>query len=123
MKCRCIRVKEKKLKEQKITAKASEVLVSDFEFNPEEILDKSLLFDLKKTREEKILDRLNESLPEGNDQYYIEHREGTNSFRVRQHRNKKEEKDLLEFTLNAGKYIAHSLPTKKTNIANLKKTK
>ena len=45
----------KKIKEQKIanSAKNSEALVSDFEFDPEEILDKSLLFNLKKTSEEK----------------------------------------------------------------------
>ena len=45
----------KKINEQKIanSAKNSEALVSDFEFDPEEILDKSLLFNLKKTSEEK----------------------------------------------------------------------
>ena len=45
----------KKIKEQKIanSAKNSEALVSDFEFDPEEILDQSLLFNLKKTSEEK----------------------------------------------------------------------
>ena len=41
--------KKKKLKEQKIAAKNSEALVLDFEFDPEEILDKSLIFNLKKT--------------------------------------------------------------------------
>ena len=47
--------KRKKIKEQKIanSAKNSEALVSDFEFDPDEILDKSLLFNLKKTSEEK----------------------------------------------------------------------
>ena len=45
----------KKINEQKIanSAKNSEALVSDFDFDPEEILDKSLLFNLKKTSEEK----------------------------------------------------------------------
>ena len=103
--------------------KNSKALVSDFEFDPEEILDKNLLFDLKKTSEEKILDRLIENLPEGNDQYCIEHREGTNSFRVRQDRHQKEKEDLFNFIHNADKKIARSLPTKKTNIANVKRLK
>ena len=58
------RRKRKMLKEQKIAPKNSEALLSDIEFDPEEILNKSLLFDLKKTSEEKILDRLIENLPE-----------------------------------------------------------
>ena len=52
------------LREQKIAPKNSEALLSDIEFDPEEILDKSLLFDLKITSLEKILDRLIENLSE-----------------------------------------------------------
>ena len=34
------------------------LLSGKFDFDPEEILDKSLLFDLKKTNEEKIFDSI-----------------------------------------------------------------
>ena len=52
-----------------------------FDFDPEEYLHKSLLFDLKKASEEKIFDVILERIPD-NDTYYIEHREGTNTFRI-----------------------------------------
>ena len=98
--------KRKTLKEQKIATKNSEALLSNFEFDPEEILDKILLSDLKKTSEKKIIDRLIENFPKENDQYYIEHRESTNSFQVRHNRNQKEKEDLFEFIFNADKKIA-----------------
>ena len=50
---------------------------------PEEILDKPLLFDLKKTSEEKIFDSILEKIPDKNDIYYIEHREEMDAFRIR----------------------------------------
>ena len=59
------------------------LLSGKFDLNPEEILDKSLLFDLKKTREDKIFDSILEKIPDKNDIYYIEHREETNAFRLR----------------------------------------
>ena len=68
------------------------LLSGKFDLNPEEILDKSLLFDLKKTREDKIFDSILEKIPDKNDIYYIEHREGTNAFRLRK-KPKKAEKD------------------------------
>ena len=52
-----------------------------FDFDPEEYLDKSLLFNLKKTSEEKIFDAILEKILD-NDNYYIKHRECTNGFRV-----------------------------------------
>ena len=58
-------------------------LSEKFDFEPEEILDKLLLFDFKKTSEEKIFDSILEKIPDKNDIYYIEHREGTNAFRIR----------------------------------------
>ena len=61
---------QKKLLEKKIAEKNSKSILSGtFDFDPEYYLDKSLLFDLKKTSD--------------NDIYYIEHREGTNAFRIR----------------------------------------
>ena len=66
----------KKLKEQKLAASNSDALVFKFQFDPQEISDKSLIFDLKKTNKEKILDRLIEK-NKNNDKFYIEHRRGT----------------------------------------------
>lgn len=50
-----------------------------FEFDPEECLDKLLLFDLEKTSAENIFNKIIEKLPD-NDTYYIEHRHETNAF-------------------------------------------
>ena len=73
----------------------SKLLLSwKFDFDPEEILDKSLLFDLKKTSEDKIFDWILEKIPDKNDIYCIEHREGTNAFTLRKEP-KKAEKDGL----------------------------
>ena len=45
---------EKKNREQKVVENNSRLLLSGkFDFDPKEILDKSLLFDLQKTSEEK----------------------------------------------------------------------
>ena len=52
------------------------------DFDPEDYLIKSLLFDLKKTREEKIFDAIIEKIPD-NSKCYIEHSEGTNAFLIR----------------------------------------
>ena len=57
------------------------ILSGTFDFIPEEYLNKSLLFDLKKS-EEKIFDAIIEKLP-NNDTYYIKHRHGTNAFYIR----------------------------------------
>ena len=55
------------------------ILSGTFNFNPEEYLNKSLLFDLRKTSEENIFDAIIEKLP-NNDINYIEHRNSTNAF-------------------------------------------
>ena len=69
----------RKLHEQKMLEKNSKLLLSGkFDFDPEEILDKLLLFDLKKTRKDKIFDSILEKMPDKNNVYYIKHREGTN---------------------------------------------
>ena len=49
----------KKLRKQKMEKNKSKLFLSGkFDFDPEEILDKSLSFDLKKTSEEKIFDSI-----------------------------------------------------------------
>ena len=69
----------RKLHEQKMLEKNSKLLLSGkFDFDPEEILDKSLLFNLKKTRKDEIFDSILEKIPDKNNVYYIKHREGTN---------------------------------------------
>ena len=58
-------------------------LSGKFDFDPEEILNLLLLFNLKKTSEDKIFDSILKKIPDKNDIYYIKHREGTNAFRLR----------------------------------------
>ena len=50
------------------------LLSGKFEFDPEETLDKLLLFNLKKTSVEKTFDLRLEKIPDQNDISYIEHR-------------------------------------------------
>ena len=52
----------------------------EFSFNPQKILNKTLLFDTKKIDEEIIMDRIIEALPPTNDEFYIEHPVGSNAF-------------------------------------------
>ena len=47
------------------------ILSKTFDFDPEEYLDKYLLFNLKKTSEEKFFDSIFEKIPDA-DMYYIE---------------------------------------------------
>ena len=84
------------MKEQKIAAKNSEALVLDFEL-------------------------FIENLPDGNDQYHIEHIEGTNSFRVRQDRKpEKKKKTFLEFILNTDEKLRVACQPKKQTLQILK---
>ena len=70
----------KKLCKQKMAENNSKLSLSGkFDFAPEDILDKLLLFDLKKTSEDKTFDSILEKIPDENDIYYMEHREGTNT--------------------------------------------
>ena len=65
----------KKIREQKMAKNNSKSLLSGkCDFDSEEILDKLLLFDLKKTSEEKIFDLILEKIPDKTDTYYIENR-------------------------------------------------
>ena len=74
----------------------SELLLSGkFDFDPKEILNQFLLFDLKKTSKDKIFHSILEKLPDKNDIYYAEHREGTNAFRLRKDPKKAEKDELI----------------------------
>ena len=75
----------KNLRKQKIMENNLKLLLSrKFDFDPEEILDKTLLFNLKKKQAKiKIFDSILEKIPDKNNIYHIEHRDGTNPFRLR----------------------------------------
>ena len=59
------------------------LLSGKFDFDPEEVLDKSLLFDSKKASEEIIFDFILEKIPDKNNIYNTEHSGVTNEFRIR----------------------------------------
>ena len=54
-----------------------------FSFSPEKILNKTILFDVSRVDEEKIMHKIIENLPSTNDDFYIIHEPGTNSFSLR----------------------------------------
>ena len=86
---------------------------------PEEILNKPLLFDLKKTNEEKIFDYILEKIPGKNDNYYIEHREGTNPFRIRKDPKQAKEDELKTMLETVDKGIKRA--TSKSKLSGLKR--
>ena len=93
----------KKFLEQQITKKNPKAILSKtFYFDPEEYLDKSLLFDLKKTREEKNFDSIFEKIPD-TDTYYIEDREVSNPFKIRKDRDQSEKDWIIETIENTDK--------------------
>ena len=98
----------KKFIEQQMGKKNSKgILSKTFDFDPAEYLDKSLLFDLKKTSEEKIFDSILEKIPD-TDTYYIEHKEGSNAFRITKDRDHQEEDQIIETIEHFDKKIRRS---------------
>ena len=81
----------------------------------------SRLFDLKKTSEGKIFDSILEKLPDKNDIYYIEHREGTKALRIR--------KDLKQAEIDEVKTMLETVDkgikkaTSKSKLSQLKRIK
>ena len=73
----------KQLQEKKIARGKSSAVQVNFTINPEVFLDVRLLFNLKMTDEMEIEDWLVDNLAVNNDEYYIEHKQGTNVFRIR----------------------------------------
>ena len=109
----------KKVIERKMAKSNSKATISDtFGFDPEDYLDKSLLFDLKKTSEEKIFDSIIEEIPD-NDKHY--NREGTNAFHIRKDEKQGEKDELLQFIENLDRKINKS--TNKSRISQLKRIK
>ena len=52
-------------------------------FDPKKVLNKTLLFHTSKIDEELIIDKFIQALPPDNDEFYIEHPEGSNSFTLK----------------------------------------
>ena len=53
-------------------------------FDPKtKTLNKTLLFDTSKIDEKLIMDKIIQALPPDNDEFYIEHPEGSNSFTLK----------------------------------------
>ena len=67
------------------------------------------------------MDSLIESLPGANDEFYIEHREGTNYFRIRKDPRQVEKEHLMELILNTDKKLART--KNKANTAEIKDIK
>ena len=93
----------KKFIENRMAKKNSNAILSKtFDFDPQEYLDKSLLFDLKKTSEEKIFDSILKKILD-TDTYYIENREDSNAFRIRKDRDWPEKDQIIETIENIHK--------------------
>ena len=56
----------------------SALMAGKFSFSPEKFLNKTILFD-----EEKIMDKIIKNLPSTNNDFYIIHEPGRNSFSLR----------------------------------------
>ena len=61
----------------------SALMNEKFVFDPKKILNKNLLFHTIKIDEELIMDKIIQALPSNNDEFYIEHSEGSNSFTLK----------------------------------------
>ena len=77
-----------------------------------------LLFDLKETSEDKIFDSILKKIPDKNDIYYMEHREGTNTFRLRKDPKKAEKDELITMLETVDRVIKRS--TSKSKLSQLK---
>ena len=57
------------------------LILGQFNFDPKEILNKTLIFDTVMIDEEIIIDRITDAINDPfNDKYWIEHKPGTNCF-------------------------------------------
>ena len=86
-------------KKKKITEGSSASLLHNLEFNPPDCINKPLVFNLKKAREDQIIERIIENLPKDNDEYYIEHRKDSNMFMIKQDPKQQEKENLFKAIL------------------------
>ena len=68
------RMKNKEL--QIARDKVSALMAEKFSFSPEKLLNKTILFDVSRVDEEKIMYKITENLPSSNDEFYIIHEPG-----------------------------------------------
>ena len=102
-----LRERKKFIEQQMAKKNSKEILSKTFDFDPGEYLDKSLLFDLKKRSVEKIFDSILKKIP-NTDTYYIEHKEGSNAFRITKDRDQQEKNRMIEKIENFDKKIRRS---------------
>ena len=107
---------ERKMK--KIAEGSSAWLLHDLEFNPADCINKPLVFNLKKIREDQIIEKIIENLSKDNDEYYIEHTKGSNMFMIKQDPNQLEKQNLFKAILIIEKKLA--LATVMNNNRNVK---
>ena len=74
---------EKKIKEKRLARGNSAAVKADFAIDPEDYIDKLLVFDLKTTSEYEVIDWLVTNMAVDNDIYYTQYEEGSNVFRIR----------------------------------------
>ena len=72
-----------KIKDRRLAHGNSVAVKTDFAIDPEDYIEKPLVFDLKTTNEDEVFDWLLTNMAVDNDIYYIEHEEGANVFRIR----------------------------------------
>ena len=56
---------------------AHPLLKGKFNFSPQKILNKTILFDTSRTNKEKVMDKILQALPADNDELYVLHEPGT----------------------------------------------
>ena len=95
------------------------LLSGKFDFDPEEVLDKSLLFDSKKASEEIIFDFILEKIPDKNNIYYTEHSGVTNAFRIRKDSKQDEKRWTKNNAWNVNRGIKRA--TSKSKLSQLKR--
>ena len=71
-------MKEKELEIAR--SNVSPLMEGKFDFRGKELLTKTLLFDTSRVNEKLIVDKIIQNLPRGEDELYIVHEPGTNSF-------------------------------------------
>ena len=75
------RLKDKEL--QVARDNVSALVEGKFSFSPEKFLNKTVLFNVSKVIQKKIIDKIIENLPADNDELYVVHEPGTNAFSLR----------------------------------------
>ena len=96
------------MKEKEIASGNTAVVQANFTIKPEDFLHVPLLFNLRITDEMEIEDWLVDNLAANNDEYYTEHKQGTNVFRIRKEPDSKSnnsEMVLTNLTINPEDFL------------------